>query len=395
MKSKEREECFVKLFHLSDLHIGKQLHHYNLKEDQIAILKEVVNLARDLHPDAIMIAGDIYDKSIPSAEAVTIFDDFLTQLSEIRPIIPILIISGNHDSAQRLQYASGILKKHHIYLAGNVPRTPEEHMEKVVLYDEFGEVDVYMMPYFKTSYVKGVFDDELPDSYTDVLTRLIEREEIDFENRRNIFMSHQFYTGKNEPETCDSESVCVGGIENINASCVEQFDYVALGHLHGKQWIGKEHIRYCGTLLKYSVSEAKQKKCLTMVSLGEKGKRPEITEIFLHPLRDVKQKKGELKNLLLSAREEEKDDYISVTLTDETEPYHPKEQLQEVYSNILEIKIDNTRTKKKLLEFYDENITEKHPLEAFCDFYLEMQGKSMNEEEMRMIRKVFEEIEEE
>ncbi|MGN1165670.1 MAG: exonuclease SbcCD subunit D [Lachnospiraceae bacterium] len=385
----------MKFFHLSDLHIGKQLHHYNLKEDQIVILKEIVELARDFHPDAIMISGDIYDKSVPSAEAVTIFDDFLTQLSEIRPQIPVLIISGNHDSAQRLQYASGILKKHHIYLAGNAPHTSDEHIEKVVLHDEYGEIDVYMLPYFKPSYVRGVFDDDLPDSYTDVMIKLIEREEIDFENRRNILMSHQFYTGKKEPETCDSETVCVGGIDNINASCVEQFDYVALGHLHGKQWIGKEHIRYCGTLLKYSVSEVNQKKCLTMVSLREKGQKPEITEILLHPLRDVRQKKGKLEDILSNAQNEEKEDYISVILTDETEPYHPKEQLQEIYSRILEIKIDNTRTRNKLSECDEVKIETKNPLEVFCDFYHDMQGKNMSEEEMQMVSKVFEEVEEE
>ncbi|MGN0332215.1 MAG: exonuclease SbcCD subunit D [Lachnospiraceae bacterium] len=384
----------MKFFHLSDLHIGKQLHHYNLKEDQIAILEEIVQFAREMHPDAILIAGDIYDKSVPSAEAIKIFDDFLTQLSRIRPEIPILIISGNHDNAQRLQYASGILKNHHIYLVGNVPRTKEEHIEKIVLTDEYGDIDIYMLPFFKPSYVSGIFDD-MSDSYSDVMRQLIDREEIDFKNRRNILMSHQFYVGKREPDTCDSESVCVGGIDHIDVSCVESFDYVALGHLHGRQWVGKEHIRYCGTLLKYSVSEMNHCKCLTMVSLNEKGKKPEITEIMLHPLRDIKQKKGKLNDILSNARKDEKEDYISVILTDETESYHPKEQLQAVYSHILEIKIDNTRTRNKLMECSEEKVSVKDPFNAFCDFYIEMQGKSMDEDEMRIMKKVFEEIEEE
>lgn len=384
----------MRFFHLSDLHIGKQLHHYNLKEEQIAVLNEIADIAKELHPDGILIAGDIYDKTIPSAEAVTIFDGFLTKLSEITPEIPVLIISGNHDNAERLKFASDILKKHRIYLAGHAPRTTDEFIEKVTFSDRYGEVDVYMLPFLKPSYVKKVFNEAAPESYSDAVKRLIERENIDFNGRRNVLMSHQFYTGVKAPETCDSETISVGGIDNVDISAVKQFDYVALGHLHGRQQVGEAYIRYCGTPLKYSVSEAGHKKCLTVVTLKEKGEEPEIIELPLHPLRDVRKKKGRFEEILAQAKDEQRDDYISITLTDEVEPYHPKERLQEIYPHILEIRIDNTRTRNKLMEF-DEEVVKKAPLEAFCDFYKEIQGQEIREDEKIFMMKIFEGIEEE
>ncbi len=383
----------MRFFHLSDLHIGKQLYHYSLREEQTQVLDEIVEQAKTLHPDAILIAGDIYDKSVPSAEAVTIFDDFLTKLSQIIPAIPVLIISGNHDSAQRLRYAAGILRRHQIYVASHAPRTADESIERVTFTDEYGEVDVYMLPFLKPSYVRDVFGDDAPDSYSGAVAGLIKREEIDFENRRNILMSHQFYTGVHAPEVCDSETISVGGIDNVDISAVENFDYVALGHLHGRQRVGQAHIRYCGTPLKYSVSEADHKKCLTMVTLKEKGTKPEITKLPLSVIRDVKRKRGTLSEIMSKVNEKEKDDYVSITLTDEIEPYQPKKQLQSVYSHILEVRIDNTRTRNKLLEFEMEEIA-KDPLEAFCDFYREIQGKEIDEEERAFMMKIMEEIKE-
>ena len=308
----------MKFFHLSDLHIGKQLHHYSLKEDQEAILGEVADYARALHPDAVVIAGDIYDRSVPSAEAVTVFDWFLTELSEINPAIPVLIISGNHDSAERLEYASGILGKHQIHLVGNAPREKTDRIRKVILRDEYGEVDFYLLPFLKPSYVKNVFGEDVPETYTDAVGKLIEREEIDYINRRNVLVSHQFYTagsvpdldaGEDEncdntafyPVTCDSETFSVGGIENVDVSVVKNFDYVALGHLHGPQNVTSPYIRYCGTLLKYSVSECQHEKVLSVVTLGEKGKEPVVDQLLLHPLRDVKKKTGNLRDIIEQA----------------------------------------------------------------------------------------------
>lgn len=380
----------MKFFHLSDLHIGKQLHRYNLKEDQQVILKEVITYAKELRPDAIVIAGDIYDKSVPSAEAVNVFDEFLTDLSEITPEIPILIISGNHDSPDRLKYAAEILKRHHIYLAGNVPERPEEHIEKVTLHDAYGEVDFYLLPFMKPAYVKNIFVDGTPETYSDAVKEIIKREKIDYKDKRNVLVSHQFYVGEKaeSPETCDSEVFSVGGIDNVDIGSVKEFDYVALGHLHGAQCIGKPEIRYCGTLLKYSVSESTQNKSLTVVTLKAKGEKPEIENYPLHPLRDVRKKKGTLDEIIKEAQETEKDDYISITLTDEIDPYKPKEQLERIFSHILEIRVDNQRTRTKLKEM-DEELVMKDPFTSFAEFYKEMQGREMNGEEETIMKEIF------
>ena len=380
----------MKFFHLSDLHIGKQLHRYNLKEDQQVILKEVITYAKELRPDAIVIAGDIYDKSVPSAEAVNVFDEFLTDISEITPEIPILIISGNHDSPDRLKYASEILKRHHIYLAGNVPERPEEHIEKVTLHDAYGEVDFYLLPFMKPAYVKNIFVDGTPETYSDAVKEIIKREKIDYKDKRNVLVSHQFYVGEKaeSPETCDSEVFSVGGIDNVDIGSVKEFDYVALGHLHGAQCIGKPEIRYCGTLLKYSVSESTQNKSLTVVTLKAKGEKPEIENYPLHPLRDVRKKKGTLDEIIKEAQETEKDDYISITLTDEIDPYKPKEQLERIFSHILEIRVDNQRTRTKLKEM-DEELVMKDPFTSFAEFYKEMQGREMNGEEETIMKEIF------
>lgn len=392
----------MRFFHLSDLHIGKQLHHYNLKEDQEHILQEVVQYARELAPDAIVIAGDIYDKSVPSAEAVEIFDGFLTALSELT--VPVLLIAGNHDSAQRLDYAKEILGRQHIFIAGKVPETAEEHLRRVTLSDEYGEVDVYLLPFLKPGYVRQVFTHEttesnqdlreggqeqpecslqLPETYQEAVRRLLEREHIDW-TRRNILVSHQFYAGAGgEMLTCDSENVQVGGIDRIDSSVVEKFDYVALGHLHGAQCAGQEYVRYCGTLLKYSVSESEQEKTLHVVNLKAKGEPAEVIKYPLHPLRDVCKVRGELKEILADA-EEICGNYISVTLTDESEPYKPKEQLERVFSHILEVRMDNSRTRQKLCESVQEGELQD-PLTLFGEFYREVQGRELSEEERTVL----------
>lgn len=384
-------------FHLSDLHIGKQLHHYSLREDQEHILTEVISRAEELHPDAVLIAGDVYDKSVPSGEAVSLFDDFLTRLSAVRPAVPVLIIAGNHDSARRLDYASRLLGTHQIYIAGKAPETEEEHLQKVTLRDEFGEVDFYLLPFLKPGYVRGLCDGQLPESYTEAVKAVLDRESIDF-TRRNVLLSHQFYTGRDtstgetlSPDTCDSELLSVGGIDNVDISVLKGFDYVALGHLHGAQRVGEEQIRYCGTLLKYSVSESGQEKTLHVVELGEKGTVPVLKKLPLHPLRDVRIIRGTLEEVIGSAREDQKNDYVSVTLTDEIDPYKPKEQLEKVYTHILEVRMDNERTRKKL-DFSGEEIRIDNPLSAFSDFYREMQGRNLSEEEREILRNVYDDV---
>ena len=378
----------MRFFHLSDLHIGKQLHFYNLREDQEVILEEVVSYARQLRPDAIVIAGDIYDKTVPSAEAVTVFDHFLTEVSKLS--IPVLAISGNHDSARRLEFAGEILRNNQIYLIGTPPQTETEWIVKVPFRDCYGEVCFYLLPFLKPGYVKGVFQGEIPESYDAAVRKLLERERLS-DDVRNVLVAHQFFTGSSgeQPETCDSEIFSIGGIDNVCADAVKAFDYVALGHLHGAQRVGEERIRYCGTLLKYSVSEEKQKKGLLMVELKEKGSLPELTVLPLHPLRDVRRLKGTLEKLLEEAQGKVQEDYVSVTLTDETEPYRPKERLSVYYPHLLEIRKENSRT-KRTLESFEEELKMAGPFEIFQGFYEELHGRTLNEKQKQIMEEIFE-----
>lgn len=381
----------MRFFHLSDLHIGKQLHHYSLLEDQRHILNEVVSRVEELKPDAVVIAGDIYDKSVPSAEAVSLFDDFLTKLADVEGGPAIMLISGNHDSAQRLDYASRILGRQNIYIAGEVPGEKDEYLKKVTLSDEYGEVDFYLLPFLKPGYVRGVFEEDIPETYSEAVARILEREAPDQE-KRNVLLSHQFYTGNGTIlQTCDSELFSVGGIDNVDIAPLLQFDYVALGHLHRAQQAGKPFIRYCGTLLKYSVSEAGDTKSLHMVELGKKGEEALVELLPLHPLRDVRTVRGEMTQIMEQAETESCKDYISITLTDEVDPYRPKEQLEKVYPHILEIRMDNARTRKRLEEF-DEEVELTDPLIVFGEFYEEIQGRELSQEEKGFLEQVFDKV---
>ena len=384
----------MKFFHLSDLHIGKQLHSYNLKEDQEAILSQVVEAARRLYPDAVVIAGDIYDKQVPSAEAVTVFNCFLTELSDIAPPISVLITAGNHDSARRLDYASEILDRHHIHIAGVPPIEQGEYLKKVTFQDAYGEVDFYLLPFVKPGYVRNLLDDEMEgNSYTEAVRMLLEREDIDV-SKRNVLVSHQFYTfGGNEPQRSDSEAVVVGGLDNVDAGVLEKFDYAALGHIHRPQQIGNSRFRYCGTLLKYSVSESEDNKHLLMVELGEKGTEPVYTAVPLSPIRDVRRLEGKFENILEEAKNKKlRNDYVSITVTDEVEPYQFRERLEETYPFLLEVRVENTRTRTKMEE-QEEVMDISDPLQVFGRFFEEMQGRQMSREEEALLKDVLEEME--
>ncbi len=385
----------MKFFHLSDLHIGKQLNHYNLRDDQVFILNQLVEKSKELRPDAIVIAGDIYDKSIPSAEAVTVFDDFLTKISQIQPSIPVFIIAGNHDSAERLDFANSILAKHNVFIAGLPPRDKDEYLKKITLNDEFGEVDFYLLPFLKPGYVRHLFEDGDITSYDDAVRKIIERENIDY-SKRNVLVSHQFFTFKDlKPETCDSEIslISVGGLDNVDVSAVKDFDYVALGHIHGPQKIGYEHIRYTGTLLKYSVSERNHNKSFTVVNMQNKNDAIKIEQIKLKPLRDLRLEEGLLEEIISRATKDNKDDYVSVILKDEIDQYKPKDQLENVYSHILEIRVDNSRTRSKL-EASSEEIEIDNPVTAFEKFFFDMQSREMTEDERKAIVEIVSHIKE-
>lgn len=385
----------MKIFHISDLHIGKQLHYYNLKEDQTAILKQIIDKAKELRPDVIIIAGDIYDKSVPSAESYTIFNHFLNDLSDIKPDIPVLIIAGNHDSAERLDYASSFLEKNNIFISVQPPNNSDEYLKKIVLKDEFGDVNFYLLPFTKPGYVRQIFEEGVVTSYDRAIRAILERENIDL-NMRNVLISHQFYiSGDKSPETCDSEQIYinVGGIDSVDIDAVKDFDYVALGHLHGAQSIGRKYIRYSGTPLKYSISEESHTKAITLATLNDKGSEIIIDKIPLQALRDVRSERGHLCEIISRATDQNRHDYISITLTDEDEIYKPKDQLGEHYEHILEVKVENSRTRAQL-EITDFEATVLNPFEAFKQFYQEMQGVAMSMEEESIMMDVINSLQE-
>lgn len=378
----------MKFFHLSDLHIGKQLHLYSLKEDQEAILKEIIDYAEKLKPQAIVIAGDIYDKSVPSAEAVAVFNEFLREAAKLD--VDILLISGNHDSPERLDFASFLLEKQHLYIGGIPPVRESEHLKRVVFKDEWGEVDFWLLPFMKPSYVRGLFPEEEISSYTEAVKKILERENIQ-DSVRNVLVCHQFFTASGKkPIQRESETFYVGGTGNVDITSVSQFDYVAMGHLHKGQSVGAKRFCYCGTPLKYSVSESQDEKYLTVVTLEKKEKEPVIEQFPLHPIRDVKCFSGNLKELLSYGCE----DYVSVTLTDEILPYQPREQLNRVFPNLLEVKVENSVTKKQWQEVEQQSKTET-PIELFQKFYEEIHGNRMNEKEQKIIEKLMDRILEE
>jgi exonuclease SbcD len=379
----------MKLFHISDLHIGKQLHYYNLKDNQIEILKQIVDKAKEYRPDVIILAGDIYDKSVPSAEAYAIFDTFLIELSEITPSIPVLMIAGNHDSAERLNYASTFLEKHHIYISVLPPQAEDEYLKQIILQDEHGVVTFYLLPFTKPGYVRHLFEEGEVNSYDAAIKALIEREVIDY-NGRNVLISHQFYiAGDKHPETCESEQayISVGGVDSVDVASIKQFDYVALGHLHGHQQIGEKHIRYSGTPLKYSVSEEKHVKSITMVTLGAKGEDIIIDKLSLSARQDVRREQGSLGEIIGRANDSNRNDYVSITLTDESDLYKPKDQLEEHYNFILEVRVENSRTKAQMENIIGE-ASVLEPLEAFCEFYQEMNNEPMNSEEEKLMAEI-------
>lgn len=335
----------MKFFHLSDLHIGLKLFNRDLQEDQAFILKKIAALAEYEQPDAVVIAGDIYDKSVPSAEAVSVFDAFLRELTSVLPNAEILLISGNHDSAGRIDCYRGILARQHVHMIGQPPRTPQEYIEKVTLSDSYGAVNFYLLPFVKPTMIKeitGTREDGSNLSYDEAVRVLIGREQIDGE-QRNVIVSHQFYLPKgstaDEIERADSEIRTVGNIDEVCADVLEQFDYAALGHIHKPMKAGSEKIRYCGTPLACSVSEAGQEKGILVVELGEKGTEPQIRKLPLIPMRSVCVKKGELAELLRHPSE----DYVSLVLTDrvDLDVIDMQERLRQAFPNLLEIRREN------------------------------------------------------
>lgn len=398
----------MKLFHLSDLHIGKLLCGYSLKENQERVFSRIVAYAQEEHPDAILICGDIYDKSVPSGEAYVMFDRFLEALSEIRPRIPVFIIAGNHDSPERLSYASAFLERHSIYLSVFPPVREDEYLKKITLEDEYGPVDFYLLPFLKPGWLRPLLPEGSAFSYEEAVRFLLSREKID-PGRRNVILSHQFYTaGQSEPEICDSEIAVAmaGGLDKIDISVLDAFDYAALGHLHGSQKVGRMSARYCGTPYKYSVSEERHHKAVTVVELGKKGEEPQFRFLPLSGLQDVRKLRGTLEEVLEAAESAAVSasagqavsgvchDFVSVTITDEQEPYRIRERLEERYDHLLELRVDNARTRARMAESGTENDPAPEPMEAFRQFYETVNHTPLPEEGERVMKRLIREIQE-
>lgn len=374
----------MKLFHLSDLHIGLKLLNRDLREDQEYILKQITNLAAREKPDAVVIAGDIYDKSAPSAEAVEVFDAFIGALREAAPRAAIMLISGNHDSASRLDCFRGVLSRQNLYMIGQPPRTSSDFMEKVTLTDSYGNVNFYLLPFVRPAVVREIVGDGADGgslSYHETIRKLIEREKIN-EKERNVFVSHQFYvpagTDAGEVERMDSEIRTVGNIDEVGAELLTVFDYAALGHIHKPMKAGSEKARYCGTPLAVSVSEAGQEKAVLLAELSEKG-RTEVKKLPLVPLRQIKIIKGTLEEVLRQSC----DDYVTVVLTDKVdfEIIDMQERLHLAFPRLLEIRRETLRTADYGREIAGEALLEPF---ALCCLFL----KDMDEEDKEIITDV-------
>lgn len=376
----------MKLIHLSDLHLGKRVGEVSMLEDQAYILDRVLDIVDGAGPDALLIAGDVYDKSVPSAEAVTLFDDFLCRLA--RRKLPVLVISGNHDSPERLAFGSRLMEGARVYLSpvydGNV--------KPITLTDEHGPVDFWLLPFLKPAHLRRFYPEEHIDSYTDAVQTAIAHMNID-PSRRNVLLCHQFVTGA---ATCESEELIVGGTDNVDAAVFDGFDYVALGHLHGPQNVGSSRIRYCGTPLKYSFSEASQYKSVTVAELGEKGDLT-LHTVPLTPRHDMRVIQGTFAQLTAENSDAagEREDYLHIILTDEEDVPEALGRLRLVYPNILKLSYDNTRTRTSQSVDRAQRVAQKSPLELFEELYETQNNQPMSQEQRDFAQRLIEQLREE
>lgn len=377
----------MKLFHLSDLHIGKRVNEFSMIEDQKYILKRILDLAEEEKPDGIILAGDVYDKQIPSAEAVQVFDEFITRLAG--RAIPVFIISGNHDSAERLAFGGRLLNSRGIYLSP----VYDGSVTKIPLKDQYGTVWIHLLPFIRPSTVRHVFENEA-DLVTDVQTAaetVIRHMEIDLKDR-NILVAHQFVTGASR---CESEDVQVGGLDNIDAAVFTPFDYTALGHIHSPQNVGTDRVRYCGTPLKYSFSEVDQEKSITVVELEKKG-TVRTSLLPLKPLRDMRKLRGTYLELTDRSfyRDMNREDYIQVTLTDEDDVPDGLQKLRVIYPNIMQLLYDNQRTKTTQEVDAAQAVEKKTEIELFYEFYELQNNQPMTKQQKNFAEQLIREIKE-
>lgn len=367
----------MKILHLSDLHFGKRLNNFSLLEDQYHVNRQIFKLAKDTHIEAVIIAGDVFDRQIPSAGAVQLFDDFLNFWAELN--LPVFIISGNHDSAERLSFGAHIFSQNNIYISP----VYNGQIEPISLNDAYGKINFYLLPFIKPATVRPFFPDEKINSYTEAVQTVLNNLPLN-KDERNILIAHQFVTGA---VLSDSEEIVVGGLNNVDAHVFDAFDYVALGHIHTPQTILRDSIRYCGTLLKYSFSEANQQKCATVIDIKAKGQM-DITAYPVKPLHDMRKIKGTYAEL--TNRQNyigtDTDDYILATLTDEEDVPDAIGRLRSIYPNIMQLDYDNIRTRtRNNIEAVDIN-TSKAPLELFGEFYKLQNNQPLNETQSQIMQ---------
>ena len=369
----------MKLIHTSDLHLGKRVYEYSMLEDQEFILKRIINIVDAEKPDGVIIAGDIYDKSIPPAEAVQLFDDFLVQLAKRR--LEVFVISGNHDSPERIAFGARLMDVSGIHMSP----VYKGEVSPFTLTDEYGPVNIFMLPFLKPPQVRRFYGEQI-SSYTDAVKAAISGMKIE-PTERNVLVTHQFVTGALRSE---SEEISVGGTDNVDAYVFEPFDYVALGHIHSPQNCGSEKIRYCGTPLKYSFSEVKDQKSLTVVELQEKGNMSCRT-ISLKPKRELVELKGTYEELTLKAFYENttwQEDYTHITLTDEEDIPDAIGKLRTVYHHLMKLDYDNKRTRSNQEISGAEAVEAKTPLELFAEFYEMQNNQPMSDEQVDYMKEL-------
>lgn len=376
----------MKIMHLSDLHIGKKVNEYSMLQDQIYILKEILQIIDDEKVETVIIAGDVYDRSLPPNEALELFDEFLYQLSGRN--VNVFVISGNHDSPERISYGGRMMTENKIFLSpvydGNV--------KPITLNDDYGEVNFYLLPFVRPADIRRYFPDENIENYTDAVKVAIDNMNVDF-NERNILVTHQFVTGA---ELSESEDIIVGGTDNVSGEVFDGFDYVALGHIHREQTVGKDNIRYCGTPLKYSFSEAKNIKSVTILDFNDKG-NIEYSKIPLTPFRDMREIRGTYYELTLKSSYESTntEDYLHITLTDEEDIPDAIGKLRSIYPNIMKLDYDNLRTRGSGTVDAIENIESKSPFELFAELFKQQNNQDMSEEQEEIMRNLIDKIWEE
>lgn len=380
----------MKLMHLADLHLGKRVNGFSMMEDQEYILNRILEIMEEEQPDGLLIAGDVYDKTIPPAEAVRLMDDFLTAVAAKH--VPVFLISGNHDSAERVAFGHQLMQGSGIWISPVYDGTIRHH----TLEDRWGEVNIYLVPFLRPSVVRSFFPDAEIGDYTDALGTIIEDLQLDT-SRRNVVLAHQFVTAAGAlPETCDSEQLSVGGLDRVDGSVFSPFDYTALGHLHGPQRVGSETIRYAGSPLKYSFSELHQKKSVTVVELRAKGET-EIRQIPLQPRREMTELRGTFEEILEEARKkgEPQTDYYHMILTDETDVVDALSRLREYYPNIMLLDYDNRRTRSQKEVEQLDRVEERTPGELFAALYEQQNGQEMDSDRKEyldgLIREIWEE----